>query len=115
LPNPIATPEFDTEYTITIYDENGCVRTDAVWVRVKFTKGYIAPQIINLNSSSGNNKFTLYGLKSSVKSIKYLRVYDRWGNLVFLKENILPDEPDSGWDGKFYDQDVQPGRICLDC
>ena len=108
-PNPIATPEFDTEYTITIYDENGCVRTDAVWVRVKFTKGYIAPQIINLNSSSGNNKFTLYGLKSSVKSIKYLRVYDRWGNLVFLKENILPDEPESGWDGKFYDQDVQPG------
>ena len=31
------------------------------------------------------------------------------GQSCFLKENILPDDPESGWNGKFYDQDVQPG------
>ena len=36
-------------------------------------------------------------------------VYDRWGNLMFLKENILAGDKTQGWDGKFQGSIVSPG------
>jgi hypothetical protein len=108
-PNPIASPENDTEYSITILDENGCERTDKVWVRVKFNKGFTAPNIMNPGSSSGNNKFTLYPVFASIETIKSLGVYDRWGNKVFDVKDIPAGDPDYGWNGTFDGRDIQPG------
>jgi len=27
-----------------------------------------------------------------------MHIYDRWGNLVFVNENLIINDPDSGWD-----------------
>lgn len=108
-PNPVASPENDTEYTITIIDENGCERTDKVWVRLKFNRGYIAPNIMNPKSTTGNNKFTIYPLFASIESIKSLSIYDRWGNKLFDVKDIPAGDPDYGWNGTFDGRDIQPG------
>lgn len=105
---PRAFPEHDTEYTITIFDDNGCSRTDKVWVRVQFEKGYIAPNIFNPDANS-NSKFTIYPLKSSILSIKTLNIYDRWGNLVFKTENIPAGDPQFGWNGRIENRDLAIG------
>ncbi len=107
--NPIATPAHDTRYTITIFDADGCVRQDHVTVRVHFVKGYIAPNIFNPNSKSGNNRFTIFPIEQSIRIIKNLSIYDRWGNLVFTIDDIEAANLDQGWDGKFVGRDVQPG------
>jgi hypothetical protein len=108
-PNPIASPENDTEYSITILDENGCERTDKVWVRVKFDKGFTAPNIMHPESTLGNNKFTIYPVFASIASIKSLSIYDRWGNKLFDVKDIPAGDLDYGWNGTFDGKEIQPG------
>ena len=38
-----------------------------------------------------------------------LRFYDRWGNLMFINENFVPNQPSLGWDGRFNGKPVVPG------
>ncbi len=107
--NPLATPDTDTRYTVTIYNANGCVKEDHVTVRVKFVKGYIAPNIFRPDSRQGNQKFTIYPIENSIRKIKILNIYDRWGNLMFTTKDIEPAKPNEGWNGTFLGRDVQPG------
>ena len=37
------------------------------------------------------------------------RIYDRWGELVFLTNNIPSNRPDLGWDGIFRGEPVELG------
>lgn len=107
--NPIATPEQTTLYTITTTSQNGCIQTDQIELRVVFTKGYVAPNIIAFNSTSGNGKFTIYSKDNSIVLIKNLKIYDRWGNWVFTNENFLPSQVDLGWDGSYRGRDLVLG------
>lgn len=107
--NPIASPDFDTRYTITIYNENGCIKKDHVTVRVQFIKGYIAPNIFRPDSRLGNNMFTIFPVENSIRIIRSLSIYDRWGNLMFTTKDIPPASPEEGWNGHFLGRDVQPG------
>lgn len=102
-------PTVTTTYMITVIDLNGCERTDKVTVRVEFIKGYLAPNIFRPDSRIGNGKFTVYSKEKSIEDILSLRIYDRWGNLIFKTENIPPDNLQYGWDGTFNGRDVQPG------
>ncbi len=108
-PNPVATPETDTEYTITIKDKNGCVREDKVKIRVKSDKGWLAPNIFYPSSSTGNQRFTIYPEYASIQNIKTLKIYDRWGNMVFTTQNIPAGDANLGWDGSFDGREINPG------
>lgn len=107
--NPVATPETDTRYTITIYNTNGCVKQDHVTVRVVFVKGYIAPNIFRPDSRVGNSKFTIFPVENSIRIIKSLSIYDRWGNLIFITKDIEPANVEQGWNGKLNGHDVLSG------
>ncbi|MBK8556993.1 MAG: gliding motility-associated C-terminal domain-containing protein [Lewinellaceae bacterium] len=47
-----------------------------------------------------NDQFTVFG-ERCVRQIRYLRIFSRWGELVFERENFAPDQPNLGWDGRF--------------
>jgi CHU_C Type IX secretion signal domain len=108
-PDPVATPETDTEYTITIKDKNGCIRNDIVNIRLKVDKGWVAPNMLNPNSTSGNQRFTIYPEYESIENIKTLKIYDRWGNMVFTTQNIPAGDPALGWDGTLSGRKFNPG------
>lgn len=36
-----------------------------------------------------------------VHMIDLFAIYDRWGELMFEQKNILPNDPQYGWDGMF--------------
>jgi gliding motility-associated-like protein len=38
-----------------------------------------------------------------------MKVFDRWGNLVFDRENIAFGQEGAGWDGRFNGQKMPPG------
>lgn len=97
----------DITYTVKVTDINGCNESLKISVRVKENIIITTPNIINIGGSS-NKYFTVYG-NESVINIEKLSIYDRWGNLVFLKNNFLPNIPDEGWDGKFDGREVVPG------
>ncbi len=66
------------------------------------------PFIIICKGACKNDFFTLYG-GPGLQLIQKLQVYSRWGSLVFEANNILPNDPKLGWDGKFLNQEVDPG------
>ncbi|NNK90204.1 MAG: hypothetical protein HKO89_06305, partial [Saprospiraceae bacterium] len=47
-----------------------------------------------------NSKFTL-GLGPQAELIEELCIFDRWGNLIYVERGVLPNDPASGWDGRF--------------
>jgi gliding motility-associated-like protein len=38
-----------------------------------------------------------------------MSIFDRWGNLMFVRENFEPNIPSNGWDGTFNGMRVEQG------
>jgi hypothetical protein len=55
-----------------------------------------------------NPSFTLFG-NELVLQINYLKIFSRWGDAVFVGENLQLGDLSSGWDGSFRGQAVGPG------
>lgn len=107
-PDPVSTPLEDISYTLTATDSNGCRTRDAIFIEVNDKVRIEWPNIISTNEDGVNDKFTIY-TDEGVKKIKLIRIYDRWGNLVFENYDLPPNDPGYGWDGIFLGQPVNPG------
>ena len=46
-----------------------------------------------------------------VERINSFMVFDRWGNLMFEKKEIAPNDPSLGWDGRFKGKILNPGTF----
>ncbi|MBK9018270.1 MAG: gliding motility-associated C-terminal domain-containing protein [Saprospiraceae bacterium] len=97
---PTALPFGTTTYYLTATDENNCSGIDSVTVFVNLVRPVYIPNVFSPNGDGLNDFFTVYGGKAA-KSIKAIKVFDRWGDNVFEGFDIpLNDEP-FGWDGIF--------------
>ncbi|HRO73425.1 MAG TPA: gliding motility-associated C-terminal domain-containing protein, partial [Saprospiraceae bacterium] len=61
------------------------------------------------DSRVGNSKFTIFPVENSIRIIKSLSIYDRWGNLIFITKDIEPANVEQGWNGKLNGHDVLSG------
>ena len=95
---PKVTAEGDMDYTITIVDIRGCVTELEFRLRIVREIKYYIPNVIS-PAGNGNSRFTLFCNEEDIENINSLRIFDRWGNLVFDKNNFKANEPDLGWDG----------------
>jgi len=66
------------------------------------------PNVISLSSGSANNFFTLFSNDRNAQ-VDYLMIYDRWGNLIFSKENKMITDPELQWNGIFKNKFVDSG------
>lgn len=99
-------PEEDQTYCVTVYFNNGCTVDECIDVKVKKVSVITIP---NVFSPDGNNSsFFVEGFEN-IKNIKSMSIFDRWGNLVFLKENIAAGDRSQGWNGKLNSNKVTPG------
>jgi gliding motility-associated-like protein len=102
-PNPIATPIATTTYTATIYySEQGttCTTSDTVTIEVLNScenSVIFVPNTFTPNGDGLNDIFMIRGIAAT--KINYLRVFDRWGQMVFEVTNGEANEPRWGWDG----------------
>ena len=106
--DPTATAPGTSTYTVTVSNAAGCTASDEVTVFVSEERPIFIPNVISANGDGVNDYFTLYGGKAS-KEIEVLRVYDRWGALMFEARNIELGDERRGWDGSFGGDDVNPG------
>lgn len=105
--NPQLRPTKTTLYTLTVIDENGCSKTDQVLVTVQVVRDVYIPNVFSPDGNGTNDFFTIFG-GSSVQSIVDLKIFDRWGELLFINQNFLPNIESNGWDGKFKGQMLKP-------
>jgi gliding motility-associated-like protein len=98
----------DSIYVITITDIYGCVDTAQVRLDRTERPEIFIPNVFNPNSNSGNSKFIIYG-NTEVDRILNLKVFDRWGNMVYISQTMELNNSSSGWDGTYNGQDVEQG------
>ena len=89
-----------TLYALEILDMNGCLLKDSVWVFVTpVPKNWYAPNVFQPGSTGINAYFTLFSADGVVSEIRSLEIYNRWGELVFVRQHFAPGVPELGWDG----------------
>lgn len=106
-PLPAARPLTNATYTLLLTDNNGCSATDAFNVEVIPVRTIFAPTAFSPNGDGINDVFYLQG-KTDAR-VLYLRIFDRWGNLVFQTENGYLNDPNTGWDGRTRGQTIEAG------
>ena len=97
------------EFLITGIDQAGCEITERVRVIVRIIKDVWWPTAFSPNDDRVNDFFNVYGKR--VRNVRLLQVYDRWGSMVYSREDI-PDgnkDPQVGWNGYFKGQRALPG------
>ena len=105
--SPIAFPVNSTTFTVSIEDPTGCSATDEVTVSIVKLRDLYIPNAFSPNGDGDNDYFTVYG-GADVEQIQLLRIFDRWGNLVYEGQDIPPGSEGEvlGWDGTFKGQEM---------
>jgi gliding motility-associated-like protein len=93
-------PYESRSFSITAIDTLGCKRTAATTVTVRRTNDVYSPNIFSPNNDGKNDYFALYGGKTVVE-IRNMKVFDRWGDMVFQSPKVFPARDDASWDGFF--------------
>jgi gliding motility-associated-like protein len=104
-PQPVASNLMDRLYKTTFIDSNGCENIGTILVRVlcKGTNVFV-PNTFSPNGD-GNNDF-FYPRGTGLNRAKVMRVFNRWGEIVFERNDFPVNNPAYGWDGKMNGQTV---------
>jgi gliding motility-associated-like protein len=101
IANPMMKARDPITYVITGTNAGGCSSTDTLRVTIGVVKTIEVP---NAFRPSGISNPVLRPILREIKELKYFRVYNRWGQLVFATKTI-----GHGWDGTFDGQPQQTG------
>ncbi|HUQ66852.1 MAG TPA: kelch repeat-containing protein [Flavitalea sp.] len=100
---PLATLNTDQQYVVLITSEQGCSVADTQFVKVTKvdnSNNKVSVGVSTAFTPNGNNVNDRLRPLGDIVKIKYFKVYNRWGNLVF-QTNVVGD----GWDGRYHGVD----------
>jgi gliding motility-associated-like protein len=91
---------FDSHnYSFTATDEFGCTKSGVVQITVRRENLYFAPLAFSPNGDRNNDFYQIYGGKTVV-SIDDMKIFNRWGEMMFETPRIYPASEQMGWDGR---------------
>jgi gliding motility-associated-like protein len=106
--DPIAFPTETTTYTLQYTYGDDCVDSRVITIE-RLNSEVIVPNIFSPNGDGSNDQFYIQLPNGVTGLVKVMRVYDRWGNMMFDKKDIPANEPSSGWQGTLNGNFVVPG------
>ena len=101
--SPFAAPPRSTIFTLTVFDEAGCSVSDELQIVVNFERNIFIPTAFSPNGDGTNDFFTIY-TDAKALNIQQFQIYDRWGNLVFERNDFQANTPQLGWNGYINDE-----------
>lgn len=109
--SPVVAPTFDALLTLTVKDATGCEASKSTYFRVrKKAVNIFVPNAITPGDHNGiNDRIIVFGDASTVTNIREFRIFDRWGGLKYSRDNFLPNDETSGWNGYFEGKLSNPG------
>jgi gliding motility-associated-like protein len=107
IANPVATVSNNQTYTVTVTNNLGCRAVDSVAITLLCGKEYY--YLANTFTPDGNGvNDWFYPQSKSFVNVKTMRIFNRWGQLVFEKKDVPVNVPTAGWDGKMNGQPLSP-------
>lgn len=98
--NPSATLQFDQQYSVIVTDSSNCMDTASILIKtVCNDENYFIPNTFSPNNDGVNDYF--YPRGRSIYNIQSMRVFNRWGQMVFQRQNFPANSETMGWDGTF--------------
>ena len=103
----IASPQRTTSYTVKVTSEFGCEAKDEVTVIVNCDNAQLfIANTFTPNADGHNDRFFPQG--KGISTIARLRIFNRWGELVYDVQNIPPNAELYGWDGTYKNEPLKP-------
>lgn len=107
-PNPIAKPEASTVYRATVFSESGCDLQAEFTIAVGPFNGFFISNGFSPNGDGINDTY-FFQSDHRVANIQQVLIFDRWGKILFERNNLLPNDSQLGWDGNYAGQPVPVG------
>lgn len=99
-PQPTASPKFNTTYNVSFIDSNGCRNNGQVQIIVICKNANVfVPNTFSPNADGSNDVFYVRG--KGLDRVKSLRIFNRWGEIVFEQSNVPVNDPGVGWNGRY--------------
>lgn len=95
----LVAPSEITEYFVRLQNSAGCSRTDSVTVFIFIGRIVYIPNAFSPNND-GLNDFLSVFAGTGVMSVDYLRIYDRYGSMIYEQLDVPLNDLTSGWDGR---------------
>ena len=97
-PVPFANPKSTTKYKVDVTDIYGCTSSGELTVIVVCNEqNFFIPNTFSPNNDGNNDVF--YPRGSGITRIQSMRIFNRWGELVFERRNFAANDPAMGWNG----------------
>ncbi len=104
---PVATPKSSELYTVLATNNFGCTDSASVTVHLICAQGVVfIPNTFTPNGDGMNDVF--YPRGRGVKTVHYFRVFNRWGELIFERDNFNINDVNFGWDGTYKGRLLNP-------
>jgi gliding motility-associated-like protein len=101
-------------YSIQVKNGGGCISVDEITVyAICNGANLFIPNTFSPNTDGKNDKF--YPRGSGLGQIRSLRIYDRWGEVVFTANNFEANNSAAGWDGKYKGKPLPPDVYVYTC
>ena len=101
-------PVITSTYSLTVMSVDGCVDADSLTLYVETNGGLYVPNVFSPNGD-GINDVLLISAGTDINEIESFSIFDRWGNMVYLKEHFQPNDPGVAWDGTLRGENMNPG------
>jgi gliding motility-associated-like protein len=99
-PAPTAAIRKTVTYRVDVSNAGGCRSFDEITVTSVCNGGnYFLPNTFSPNGDGTNDIFYVRG--KGVNRIQSLKIFNRWGQMVFEKRDFMPNDAGAGWDGTF--------------
>jgi gliding motility-associated-like protein len=106
-PRPTAIINRDITYKLEVENALGCTGSDTIIFRTQCNPEQLyIPNAFSPDGDGTNDILLVRG--KGIAVVKYFRVFNRWGQLVFERSNINVNDPQQGWDGKINGKPAQP-------
>ena len=106
-PKPVATIKENVTYIVKATTYYGCSALDTIKIKV-FCEGsqVFIPNTFTPDGDGLNDIMMVRG--TGILTVKSFRIFNRWGAIVFERNNFPPNNTAYGWDGKVSGKPVPP-------
>ncbi|MFZ4543391.1 MAG: gliding motility-associated C-terminal domain-containing protein [Saprospiraceae bacterium] len=114
----IIKPLVDGSYILLVEDTLGCMGADTLNITIDRNRNVYLPNAFSPNVDGTNDFFEVFADPQSVEQINFMRVFDRWGNIVFESPSFIPTASRNNgnrWNGYYRDIEANIGVYIYVC